>query len=367
MKQSVKPIIYLDHGYSKGRRVIWIRFDYNRELSRILGETRNYRWNTIKKAWNISADKFHIDDFVETIGRGAKIISNLKGGQVIENIVTENSEKLPDGFLELLQQKRYSESTVKIYATYFRQFQTYFAGYNLQQITARQINNYIVKLIHEKKISPSQQNQRINAIKFYYEKVLGSSRIFHKLGRPKKERKLPTVLSKEEVNLLLNIISNLKHKCVLTTIYSAGLRRSELINLKIEDIDSKRRLIRIKGAKGKKDRYTILSGKLILMLREYYNAYLPQEWLFEGQHGGKYSATSIAKICKNASQKAGIQKNVTPHSLRHSFATHLLEQGTNLRYIQEILGHEDPKTTQIYTRVATNELSNIRSPLDDFG
>ena len=103
------------------------------------------------------------------------------------------------------------------------------------------------------------------------------------------------------------------------------------------------------------------------MLREYYNAYLPQEWLFEGQHGGKYSATSIAKICKNASQKAGIQKNVTPHSLRHSFATHLLEQGTNLRYIQEILGHEDPKTTQIYTRVATNELSNIRSPLDDFG
>ena len=222
MKQSVKPTIYLDHGYSKGKRVIWIRFDYDRELFRILGETRNYRWNSIKKAWYISADEFHIDEFVKTIGQKAEIINKVKKGQVIENTVTANPEKLPDGFLELLQQKRYSESTIKIYATYFKQFQNHFAGYNLQQITSRQINNYIVKLINQKKISPSQQNQRINAIKFYYEKVLGSSRILHKLGRPKKERKLPTVLSKEEVNLLLNTTGNLKHKCVLTTIYSAG-------------------------------------------------------------------------------------------------------------------------------------------------
>jgi site-specific recombinase XerD len=246
------------------------------------------------------------------------------------------------------------------------QFQAYFTGYNLKQISSEQINSYLVELINHNDISPSQQNQRINAIKFYYEKVLGTSKVYHKLERPKKERKLPTVLSKQEVSLLLNVTGNMKHKCILTTIYSAGLRRSELLNLKIEDIDSNRKLIRIRGAKGKKDRYTLLSDKLLLILRKYYKAYRPIEWLFEGQHGGKYSPTSIAKICKTAARKAGINKNVTPHSLRHSFATHLLEQGTNLRYIQEILGHEDPKTTQIYTRVATNKLSNIRSPLDDF-
>jgi site-specific recombinase XerD len=321
----------------------------------------------LKKAWNIPVNEFNLDDFVKAIGSRAEITNTNLHGKVIINPVKTSTDKLPYGFLELLQQKRYSESTINIYATYFGQFQAYFSGYELQKITSEQINSYILDLINHNKISASQQNQRINAIKFYYEKVLGGSKLYHKLERPKKERKLPTVLSKQEVHLLLNVTRNIKHKCILTTIYSAGLRRSELINLKIEDIDSRRRLIRIRGAKGKKDRNTILSKKLIELLRQYYIAYLPREWLFEGQHGGKYSPTSIAKICKTAAQKAGIQKNVTPHSLRHSFATHLLEQGTNLRYIQEILGHEDPKTTQIYTRVATNELSNIKSPLDDFG
>ena len=136
--------------------------------------------------------------------------------------------------------------------------------------------------------------------------------------------------------------------------------------MKLEDIDSKRKLIKIRDAKGKKDRYTILSNNLINLLREYYRAYKPKDWLFEGQNGGRYSTTSIEKIFKAAVKKAGIKKQVTPHSLRHSFATHLLEQGTNLRYIQEILGHVNPKTTQIYTYVATNELGNIRNPLDDF-
>ena len=148
------------------------------------------------------------------------------------------------------------------------------------------------------------------------------------------------------------------------TIYSAGLRRSELINLKVEDIDSKRMLIKICNSKGKKDRYTLLSEKLLHELRDYYQAYHPKVWLFEGQYGGQYSSTSIEKMFQVAVTKAHIRKHVTPHSLRHSFATHLLEQGINLRYIQELLGHSSTKTTEVYTRVASNALMKIKNPLD---
>jgi len=371
MIKYARPEVQLENGYLKGKRVIWIRFKYNPNLIRILGKVQHCRWNYVKKAWYIPVKYFDQDDFLKKISNKAKInMTRITMTKISNPYVQRPAEtqplKLPDGFLDLLQQKRYSMSTIKIYSSYFSQFQEYFANYDLKKISTDQINSYIVELINNIGISASQQNQRINAIKFYYEKVLGRTKAYYNVERPKKERKLPTVLSKHEVNLLLNITGNLKHKCILTTIYSSGLRRSELINLKVEDIDSTRRLIRITGAKGKKDRHTLLSEKLILLLREYYKAYRPKVWLFEGQKGGKYSTTSVAKIVRSAVIKAGIQKHVTPHCLRHSFATHLLEQGTNLRYIQEILGHEDPKTTQIYTRVATNELSKIRSPLDDF-
>jgi integrase/recombinase XerD len=371
MIKYARPEIQLENGYLKGKRVIWIKFKYDPNLIRIVGRIQHCRWNYEKKAWYIPFKHFDQDHFVKIISNKARINITMismtnTSGLHIQRLSETHSPKLPDGFLDLLQQKRYSKSTIKIYSSYFSQYQEYFANDDLKQISTDQINAYIVELINNLGISSSQQNQRINAIKFYYEKVLGRTKAYYKVERPKKARKLPTVLSKNEVNLLLNITGNLKHKCILTTIYSSGLRRSELINLKVEDIDSQRSLIRIQAAKGKKDRYTLLSEKLILLLREYYKAYRPKVWLFEGQNGGKYSTTSVAKIVKSAVKKAGIQKHVTPHCLRHSFATHLLEQGTNLRYIQEILGHEDPKTTQIYTRVATNELSNIRSPFDDF-
>ena len=224
------------------------------------------------------------------------------------------------------------------------------------------MNKHAIQL---RNISVSQQNQRINAIKFYYEKVLNRKKEYYRISRPRKESKLPTVLTKEEVNSLIQMTKNLKHRCILMTIYSGGLRRSELINLKVTDIDSQRMLIKVCGAKGKKDRYTLLSERLLSELRKYYKVYLPRQWLFEGQEGGPYSATSIERIFRDAVGRAGIKKYVTPHSLRHSFATHLLEQGTNLRYFQELLGHSSTKTTQIYTRVASNSLMKIRNPLDN--
>jgi len=271
----------------------------------------------------------------------------------------------PRGYLEKLIQKRYSTNTIKTYVSYIKSFKEEFAGRNLESITTPEINAYLLRLIHTKGISKSQQNQRINAIKFYYEQVLGRKKAYFNLNRPKKEKRLPGILTVEEVELILKHCKNLKHKCILMTLYSGGLRRSELINLKITDIDSERMLIRITQSKGYKDRYTLLSEKLLKLLRDYYRFYKPRYWLFEGQGGGQYSATSIANIFRKALKEANIKKYATPHTLRHSFATHLLEQGINLRYIQEILGHSSIKTTEIYTHVSSKQLTKIKNPLDN--
>jgi len=265
-----------------------------------------------------------------------------------------------------LIQQRYSQNTIDIYCNYFKDFCNNFKDSKLGNIKPEQINEYILALIKTKSISISQQNQRINAIKFYYEKVLGKEKQYYALHRPKKEQKLPKVLSKNEVKRILSSANNVKHKCILMLIYSAGLRRSELIDLKISDIDSERMVICIRGAKGKKDRISLLSKNTLMLLRDYYKEYKPQIFLFEGQNGGKYSATSVANILKRAAKKAGLQKTVTPHMLRHSFATHLLEQGTDLRYIQELLGHNSSRTTEIYTHVSKKAIDKIKNPIDEF-
>lgn len=195
---------------------------------------------------------------------------------------------------------------------------------------------------------------------------MGRKKEYYELHRPRKENKLPKGLSKNEVKRILTSSNNIKHKCILMLIYSAGLRRSELLNLIPTDIDSERMLIHINGAKGKKDRISLLSDNLLQLLRQYYKEYHPKQYLFEGQKGGMYSPTSVANILKNAARKAEIKKTVTPHMLRHSFATHLLEQGTDLRYIQELLGHESSKTTEIYTHVSKKAIDKITNPIDEF-
>jgi integrase/recombinase XerD len=268
-------------------------------------------------------------------------------------------------YKDLLIQKRYSDNTIKTYCNYFKYFNLYFEKENLEGITINQINTYILELIKTKNISISQQNQRINAIKFYYEKVLGREKQYYDIYRPRKEQKLPGVISKESIAKMLNVTKNLKHKMIISILYSGGLRRSEVLELKLSDIQSDRGLLKIRAAKGKKDRNTILSTLLLNQLREYYLKYKPKNYLFEGNLGGKYSAGSVAKIVNRAGVKAKIQQPVTPHMLRHSFATHLLEQGTDLRYIQELLGHSSSKTTEIYTHVTTKNFSKIKNPIDD--
>jgi len=269
----------------------------------------------------------------------------------------------PEEYLQKLELKKYATNTVKNYVNCFETFINHYKNQELLALNEQDIRAYLQKLIQEER-SNSYINQAINAIKFYYEVVLDMPNRFYAIERPRKEKKLPKVLSKEDVLSMINTSQNLKHKCIISLLYSAGLRRNELLNLKLEDIDSKRMLILIKAAKGNSDRYTLLSSTLLKDLRDYYREYKPINYLFEGHYNKQYSAASVIKIVKRAAVTSGIKKNVTPHMLRHSFATHLLENGTDLRYIQSLLGHKSSKTTEIYTHVALNTFSSIKNPLD---
>ncbi|WP_348637353.1 site-specific tyrosine recombinase/integron integrase [Aquimarina sp. 2201CG14-23] len=269
----------------------------------------------------------------------------------------------PEEYLQKLALKRYANNTIRAYVTAFEAFINYYSDIELLNISEQEIRLYLRKLIQEKK-SDSYINLAINSIKFYYEIVLNMPNRFYAIERPRKKKKLPMVLCKEEVLTIINNTNNIKHKCIVSLLYSAGLRRTELLNLKITDIDSKRMVIRVANAKGNKDRYTLLSVNLLRDLRIYFKKYKPTKFLFEGPKGGQYSGSSVKAIIERAAKKSGIIKKITPHTLRHSFATHLLENGTDLRYIQSLLGHSSSKTTEIYTHVATNSFRMIKNPLD---
>ncbi len=269
----------------------------------------------------------------------------------------------PEEYLLKLELKRYAHSTAKTYVTFFETFINFHKDIGLHEIGENEIREFLQHLI-QKNHSNSYVNQAINAIKFYYEIVLNMPNRFYEIERPRKQSKLPTVISREEILSIIENTNNIKHRCIVELLYGSGLRRSELLNLKLEDIDSKRMLIFIKDSKGNKDRQTILSKTALADLRLYFKEYRPLTYLFEGKNGQKYSGASVLKIVKTAAEKANIRVNVSPHILRHSFATHLLESGTDLRQIQVLLGHGSTKTTEIYTYVATNTFKTIKNPLD---
>lgn len=270
----------------------------------------------------------------------------------------------PEEFYQCLEIRKYSLNTARIYIPMFEAFMNHFPeNRNLMELGEVDIRGYIQHLVQSKR-SDSYINQAINAIKFYYEVVLGMPNRFYEVMRPIKRESLPKVLSKERVLRMLDSCDNLKHKCIIGLLYSAGLRRSELLNLKPTDINSDRMSITVIQGKGKKDRITLLSERMLVDLRTYYKKYQPSLWLFESARMEKYSETSVSKIVSRAAKRAGIRERVTPHMLRHSFATHLLENGTDLRYIQTLLGHNSSKTTEIYTHVAVNSLALIKNPLD---
>jgi len=258
----------------------------------------------------------------------------------------------------------YSRSTAKAYRNHIRAFLRH-VDRPAAEVEDAHIRQYLHHLVAEKDASRAHLNQAVSAIKFLYDKVLASPRTVAGIPRPRGERKLPVVLGREEMRLLLAAPANLKHRALLLLAYSAGLRVGEVVRLRPSDIDSDRGLIRIRSGKGRKDRYSVLSPAVLGVLREYWRTHRPGEWLFPGGREGRHiTVRSAQKIVARAKETAGIRRNVTMHTLRHSFATHLLEDGVDLRYVQELLGHTKPETTMIYTHVTRKDLARIRSPLD---
>ncbi|HRI83874.1 MAG TPA: site-specific integrase [Ignavibacteria bacterium] len=267
-------------------------------------------------------------------------------------------------YIETLELKNYSVNTINNYRNHFIPYLNYFSEKKPSQINKEEIINYLMHLRSSRQLSASEQNQIINAVKFFYEKVLNRPKELYDIPRAKKPFQLPGIFSAEEVRQIIDAANNLKHKSILSLAYAGGLRISEIVNLKISEIDSQRMVINIRQAKGRKDRIVMLSEKLLLMLRDYYKIYKPKEYLFEGQSGGMYSLRSIQEILKKAKSRAGIKKKGSVHSLRHSFATHLLEGGTDILSIKKLLGHQSLRTTMIYTHVSNEHISKIQSPLD---
>lgn len=321
-------------------------FGYNPDHIAKIKTVRGYRWHPDGKYWSVPYSEFE---------------------RLISVFGCEKLDIDPVVWLSKLEKelaaRRYSSKTKKAYLHYNEDFLK-FSRKNPTEISNDNVKDYLFHLVEKKEVSTSTLNTAINALKFYYGEVL-KRRFAYEIKRPKKDKKLPVVLSQEEVSRIISSVTNLKHKLILMLVYSAGLRVSEVVTLKPEDIDVERELIHVKGAKGRKDRYTMLSDVAMGALELYLKAYRPEKWLFPGQKSSSHITTrTVQRIFEDAIEKAGIKKDVSVHSLRHSFATHLLEGGTDLRYIQELLGHKSSKTTEIYTHVSKKDLSNIKSPLD---
>ena len=277
-----------------------------------------------------------------------------------------NTEQHLIAFKNYMNYRRYSSNTIKTYSDALEVFFRFYKNKQLETLIIEDIVHFNSEYILKKNLSASYQNQVINAIKLFYRNRFNKAMEVDFIQRPRREKRLPNVLSKEEVKAILEAPTNLKHRAMLSLIYACGLRRSELLNLTLKDILSDRNLLFIRQSKGKKDRMVPISPKIIELLREYYKAYKPRTWLFEGQFPNtRYSEKSLENVLKQSLNKSKISKKVSLHWLRHSYATHLLENGTDLRYIQELLGHSSSRTTEIYTHVSTRNLQQIRSPFDD--
>jgi len=270
---------------------------------------------------------------------------------------------LREQMLADLQLKGLTPKTQKIYLREVSNYAKYF-GKSPEQLGEKELREYLLYLLNERKLSKGTYRFYYQGLKFLYKHTLKREEVVEKIHCPRGKKKLPVVLDLSEVKMLLSVIENLKHRAILTITYSAGLRISETACLKASDIDSKRMIVRVQQGKGGNDRYTILSQTALECLRQYWRAYRPKEWLFEGQkEGTNICISSIRQIFLEAKERAGITKPVSPHTLRHSFATHLIEAGTSLHHVQLLLGHRSPTTTTVYLHVSKMNLAQVTSPL----
>lgn len=339
--------------HNKEKRIA-VHFEKNAELIARIKQLVGSKWSQSLKVWHLPDTEENRIRFKINLQEGKSALSSIK---VVNHLVLNR-------YIEEIQLKGYSIATLKTYRNEFGIYLNYIKDIPAQNCTVEDIRNYILYCINELKLSEATVHSRINAIKFYYEQVLRRERFMIEIPRPKKPLQLPKVIAPADIKKLFEVTPNLKHNTMLKLCYGLGLRVSEIINLKITDIDSKSMQVLIERAKGKKDRYVNLPQSILEQVRYYFVEYKPKVYLFEGQYGGQYSCRSAQQVFKNALLKAKINKKLGIHSLRHSFATHLLEQGTDIRFIQELLGHSNIKTTLLYTEVSDKSIRKIVSPLD---
>jgi len=346
-------------GEHNNRNVIFVYFPYNSLLKNELREKfPTAKWSASEKCW-------YLPDSNAIRNEIGMMPKTEMGKTVIGQIHPVNLLALKK-MHELLLLKAYSPNTIRTYCTEFSQLLYLLKDISVDTLSPERLRSYLLYCVTELKLSENLIHSRMNAIKFYFEQVLHRDKFFFgEIPRPKKKSSLPKVMSKNDIVKIFAQVNNLKHLLMLKLCYGMGLRVSEIVNLKITNIDSQRMLVHIENAKGKKDRYVTLPSSVLDELRNYYRTYRPKIYLFEGQYGGQYAIRSVQAVFKNAMQKAKINKSVGIHGLRHSYATHLLECGTDMTFIQKLLGHRDIKTTEIYAKVSNRQLGNVKSPLDD--
>jgi site-specific recombinase XerD len=351
----MKSKVQYEIGIHQEKPVIFIKFEYNANLTLRIKKLVGSKWSQTNKSWYVPDNITYRQLFqLET-----EYLHKLQFAKI-----SQNNQIALIRFVETMQLKGFSPNTIKTYQNEFSQFLIAIKSKDVTTIDAEKIRSYILYCINHLKNSEQTIHSRLNALKFYYEKVLFREKLFLEIPRPKKSLTLPKTIHVQDLKKMFEQTKNLKHNTLLKLAYGMGLRVSEIINLKIEDIDSYSMRVLIEKSKGKKDRYVNLPETILLQLREYYKEYKPKKYLFEGQYGGQYSIRSAQQVFKNAMKSANINKSIGIHSLRHSFATHLLENGTDIRFIQELLGHNNIKTTLIYTQVTNQSIKKIISPLD---
>ena len=336
----------------RGEKRIAVYFEKNKDDIERIKRLKGSLWSQSKKVWHLPDTPIYRNQF--------QIFT-----PIVKQINQEGVEAITN-FKLWLRSKRYSERTIVTYCDGLKSFLTFYNQKPIQDITNNDIIVFNNEFIIKNNLSESYQNQITNAIKLYFKTIRNTQIEIEKIHRPKRAKTLPNVLSKQEVKAILTAPINVKHRMMLCLIYGCGLRCGELLALEPNHIDSKRNIVLLKNSKGKKDRIVPLSPKILELLRAYFTMYKPVKYLFEGNISGMpYNERSLQQVMKKALLQAKITKPATLHWLRHSFATHLLESGTDLRYIQELLGHSSSKTTEIYTHVSTKNIQQIRSPFDD--
>lgn len=350
---------------------LMIQFPYSEDNIERIKRIPERKWCKEIKCWLIPNSEEHFKEFIRCF-RNEEIIVNEELKKQFNLLKVKIEEELSYPWMKRtlidlssqLKLKGYGKKTIDAYVSDVKRFLLYITK-KPSNLTNDDIKEYLLFMMVKKNISHSHANQIISAIRFLFIHILQKEQLLNSIPRPKKEYKLPVVLTQDEIILIIKSVDNLKYKAIFTLTYSAGLRVSEVVSLQINDLDETRMLIHVKQGKGRKDRYTLLSSTALSVLKQYTKKYKPDYWLFPGgKKDWHISERSVQKEFDKAILKTGIKKNCSVHSLRHSFATHLLENGTDLRYIQEILGHKNSKTTEIYTHVTEKDMVRIQSPLD---